>query len=139
MKYMCSLLLLFFFLGSLQGQVAVISHKEVAVEEVSKSELYDFYTGDIRKWSNGDAVITFDLKPKGEIKDTFYEYLGTSTSRMKSIWLKKMLAGEKDPPESVPNEEEMIKKVKENPGSIGFCGVDKITDGVKVLLVIGDD
>jgi ABC-type phosphate transport system substrate-binding protein len=122
--------------GSAFAQVAVIAHKSVPVDEIKKSELLDFYCGDIRKWSDGETVIVLDLKPKGEVKETFYKFLGKSTSRMKSIWMKKMLSGEGGPPEALESEQKMIEKVAATPGAIGFVSQSKVSGDVKVLIVI---
>ena len=118
------------------AQVAVIAHKSVPVDTIKKTELLDFYTGDIKKWSDGKAVIVKDLKPKGEVKKAFYKYLGKTPSRMKSIWLKKMLSGEGDPPEAIKSEEEMLQKIAATPGAIGFLNQSKVNNNVKILIVI---
>jgi ABC-type phosphate transport system substrate-binding protein len=118
------------------AQVAVIVNSSVQTNEISSTELLDFYTRDVRVWDNGDPVIVFDLKPKSDVKEIFYNYLGKSTSRMKSIWMKKMLSGEGDPPEALDTEESVIKKVAATPGSIGFVSQSKVTENVKVLVVI---
>ena len=55
---------------------------------------------------------------------------------MKSIWLKKMLSGEGDPPESMKTEEEMLKKVALTPGAIGFVSQARASDEVKTLILI---
>ena len=118
------------------SQVAVIANTSVPVDQIEKNELENFYTGDIRKWNNGEPIIVFDLKAKGEVKETFYNFLGKSTSRMKSIWMKNMLSGEGDPPESIPSEEEVLKKVASTPGAIGFVSQAKTSEDVKILIVI---
>lgn len=118
------------------AQVAVIANKSVPADSITKTELLDFYTGDIKKWLNAKPVVVLDLKPKGEVRDTFYEFLGKSSSRMKSIWLKKMLSGEGDPPEALQSEEEMLKKVASTPGAIGFVSKSKASKEVKTLFVI---
>jgi len=131
----------FFLLAGISGvfpQVAVIANPSVPVEAIEKSELEDFYTGDIRQWSDGESVIVFDLKPKGEVKNIFYQYLGKSTSRMKSIWMKNMLLGEGDPPESIQSEEELLEKVVSTPGAIGFISQAKTSEEVKILIVINE-
>jgi ABC-type phosphate transport system substrate-binding protein len=119
-----------------QAQVAVIANKSVPVDGIKKAELLDFYTGDIRKWDNQTPVIVFDLKQKSEMKEAFYDYLGKSPSRMKSLWLKRMLSGEGEPPQALESEEEMLKKVAETTGAIGFVSKSKVNGEVKVLVVI---
>lgn len=128
---------LLFCASSLSAQVAVIAHKSVPLEKIKKTEIMDFYTGDIKKWSDGSNVIVLDLKPKGEVKKAFYKYLGKTPSRMKSIWLKKMLSGEGDPPQALKTEEEMLQKVASTQGAIGFLSQTKVDNNVKTLFVIG--
>ena len=79
------------------SRVAVIAHPSVPVDALKKSELLDFYLFDIVKWPDQQPVVVLDLKPKGETRDAFYQFLGKRPSRMKSIWLKKVLSGEGDP------------------------------------------
>lgn len=118
------------------AQVAVIAHKSVPVEGVSSSELLDFYTGDIKAWKNNLPVVVTDLKPKSEVKEAFYDFLGKSTTRMKSIWMKKMLSGEGEPPEAFETEQEIVDRVASTPGAIGFVSVSVVTESVKTLVVI---
>lgn len=125
--------------GLLQAQddtVAVIAHAEVPAESISGREAFDFYSGDIRSWSNGMPVVVMDLKPRGPVKDTFYDFLGKSAARMKSIWLKKMLSGEGDPPKTVDDEPKLVEMVARTPGAIGFTHRRYVTDSVKVLAVL---
>ena len=130
--------IIFFFVLRSSGftQVAVITHKSVPFDTLTQVQLLDFYTGDIKKWGEDGPVVVFDLKPKTEVKKRFYKFLGKSSSRMKSIWLKKLLSGEGDPPEAVKSEDEMVKKVKETPGAIGFVSKSKVNGEVKTLLIV---
>lgn len=118
------------------AQVLVIAHKSVPAESIDRGMLLDFYTGDIRSWPNGQPVVVIDLAPRTDVKETFYRYLGKTSSRMRSIWLKRKLSGEGDPPESLETEEEMVKRVGSTPGAVGFVSRDKINNRVKVLAVI---
>lgn len=122
--------------GSSRAQVAVIANKQVNEDSIDRIRLLDFYTGDIRRWNGGTPVVAFDLKEKGETRDTFFAFVGKSSSRMRTIWLKRMLAGEGDPPEALDSEEIMLKKVAETPGAIGFVSSDRVNDSVKVLVTI---
>lgn len=141
LKYSMKILFLTFLIcfsldGVAAAQVVVIAHPSVKKDTITRAELLDFYSRDIRLWDDGKPVIVFDLKPKSEVKETFYKYLGKSISRMKSIWMKKMLSGEGDPPEALETEEAVVKKVAATPGSIGFVSQSRVTEKVKVLVVI---
>ena len=119
-------------------QVAVIAHRSVGEDTISKSQLLDFFTGDIKKWPDGGRVVVKNLKAKGAVRAAFYDFLGKSPSRMKSIWLKKVLSGEGDPPESLETEDEVLAKVAATPGAIGFVSKDTVNDKVKLLLLIAE-
>ena len=66
-------------------EVAVIAHPSVPVQKITKTQLLDLYTGDVKEWGNGEPIVLVDLEPKTDVKRAFYDFLGKSTSRMKSI------------------------------------------------------
>jgi len=121
------------------AEVAIIVNKSVPMQTMDSRTLFDLYSGDVKKWSNGQSVVLLDLGQKGDVKTTFYDYLGKSSSRMKSIWMKNMLAGEGSPPESFPSEAEILKRVAATPGAIGYVSRPTATgasDGIVTLIVI---
>jgi len=124
------------------AQVAVVANPSVPVESIDGPTLLDVYTGDIKLWSSGQRIIPVDLKAKGTVKDAFYQFLGMSASRLKSIWMKNMLAGEGDPPEAIESEDEVLRKVASTPGAIGYVSIPKAREaqgagtGVVTLLEI---
>lgn len=118
------------------AQVAVIAHKAVPVDTLSQTQLFDFYSGEVKSWNNKVRVVVFDLKPASEAKEAFYKLLGKPPSRMKSIWLKRLLMGEGDPPEAMPSEEDALKKVAATRGAIGFVSKAKVTDEVKMIVIV---
>ena len=134
-----TLLFLFSWAETSFSQVAVIANKSVPVDTIKKSELLDFYTGDIKKWKDEQPVVILDLKPRGDTKKAFYKFLGKSPSRMKSIWLKMMLSGEGDPPLSMRSEDELLQKVASTPGAIGFVSQRRVNGDVKTLFLIQKD
>jgi len=118
------------------AEVAVIANPSVPVDHISSTELLDLYAGDIKEWGNGAPIVVLDLKPKSTIKDAFYAYLGKSSSRMKSIWMKNMLSGEGQPPKAEPTERDILEVVAKTPGAIGYVNRDLVTPDVRVLAVI---
>jgi ABC-type phosphate transport system substrate-binding protein len=122
--------------GGVFSQVAVIANKSVPVDEIEKSDLLDCYTGDKSFWSDGKRVTIFDLKEKGNVRDSFYKFLGISSTRIKSIWMKRMLSGDADPPEFLESEDKMVQKVSSTKGAIGFVNKAKANDEVKIILLL---
>ena len=122
------------------AQVTVIAHMDVPVDSLSKTDLLNFYTGDVQSWGGGIAVVVFDLKARGPVRDAFYDYLGKTSSRMRSIWLKRKLSGEGDPPESFETEAAVLERVASTPGAIGFVQKANVSgDAVKILVEIEID
>lgn len=134
-----TLIILFLFSGFGISQVAIIANKSVNLDKIDKAQLLDYYSLEIKLWDNGDPVMIFDLKIKNEVREAFFKFLGKSSSRMKSVWMKKMLLGEGDPPEPMESEQYMLDKIINTPGSIGFVNVELVTEEVKLLKVISDE
>jgi ABC-type phosphate transport system substrate-binding protein len=118
------------------AQIAVIAHKEAPVDTLTPAQVLDFYSGDLKIWSNKVPVTLFDLKAQSESKEAFYKLLGKTPSRMKSLWLKKLLMGEGEPPAALPSEEEMLRKVASTRGALGFVSQTKVTKEVKVIVIV---
>lgn len=121
---------------SIEAQIAVIANKSVPVNQLSKTQLLDIYSGEIRTWQNGSPIFVFDLTIENNIRDNFYKLIGRSSSRMKSIWMKKLLSGEGDPPKEFNSQDELIKKIASTKGAIGFVAIDKVTNNVKIIKII---
>lgn len=120
------------------AEVAIIANKSVPADSLSRTELLEIYTGEIRRWDNGQPIVAHDVVEEGEVRETFYEYLGHRSSRLKSIWVKNLLLGEGSPPEPVKNEQELLSKVASTPGAIGYVRREMASDSVKVLTLISD-
>lgn len=118
------------------AEVAVIAHPSVPADQLDKTSLFDVYSGDIQEWANGEPIVLIDLKPKTDVKLAFYDYLGKSASRMKSIWMKNMLTGEGQPPVSVESQEAILERVASTPGAVGYIDRRLVTDQVITLTII---
>jgi len=118
------------------SQVAVIAHRAVQADTLTQSQLLDYFTGDIKSWADKTPVVVLDLKGQSEIKDSFYKRLGITSSRIKSIWLKKLLLGEGDAPEALKSEDDVVKRVASTPGAIGYVSRSKVNSEVKILRIV---
>jgi ABC-type phosphate transport system substrate-binding protein len=125
--------------GGQAAQVAVIAHPSVPEDSLDKDRLYDVYKGDVRSWEDGTKIKLWDLGERCEIRDSFYDFIGKRPSRMKSIWMRKLLTGEGGPPDISESQDDMLKNVIKAPGSIGYVDLKLVDDRVKLLLVIGDE
>lgn len=122
--------------ASASAQVAIIAHKDVPLDSLNRAQLTDFYSCELKMWGKNLPVVVVDMRLQSAVKDAFYKFLGMTASRMKSIWLKKMLMGEGVEPLVVKSEEEMLKKVASTPGALGFVDASTATNEVKILFLI---
>jgi ABC-type phosphate transport system substrate-binding protein len=134
----CILMLASTVSGAAATQVAVVAHPSVEERDLDSRRLLDIFTGAIKTWSGGVPIILVDHKEKTDAKVAFYDYLGMSASRLKSIWMKNLLAGEGTPPESIAGEDELLKRIASTPGALGYVSLSKAreSNGVVILLEI---
>jgi ABC-type phosphate transport system substrate-binding protein len=125
-----------FVASASSGEVAVIAHPSVPVNTISRSHLLDIYVGDVKEWDNGEPIVVVDLKPMSGVKEAFYMYLGKSSSRIKSIWMKQLLTGEGQPPEAMESQQTILEIVAATPGAIGYVDRSLVTGAVVTLAVI---
>lgn len=128
-------LLLFGAVGVAQAQMAVIAHKDAPVDQLETSTLKNVYALDQNQWSDGSRIARFDLREDSDVRQAFYEHLGTSHNDVRKAWLQKKLSGEAQPPEAV-GAGEVVQRVSSTPSSIGYVSADAVTDAVKVVATI---
>ena len=117
--------------------VAVIAHSDVVMDTLTRDQLLDYFTGDRQEWPDGTPVVIKELKARGSVRTTFYDFIGQRPSRLKSIWLRNMLSGEGERPESLGSAAEMLECIVDTPGAIGFVDAGQVADArVKTLILI---
>ena len=119
-----------------EAQIAIIGHAALEGTTIDKNELLDLYLGEVRTWKDGTPVVLFDLPRDHDVRDAFFDYLGKRPSRMQTVWLRNLLSGDADPPETADDEEALLEYIRTTRGAIGFIRSQLVTDSVYVLLVI---
>jgi len=121
---------------SVAAQISVVAHKSVPVESIAQTDLYQLFAGDKEYWDGDTPVVIVDLAQKGELRDSFYNYLGKTSSRMRSIWLKRKLTGEGELPISVESENLLVETVADTQGAIGFVSDTYAAEHEEVKVLI---
>lgn len=122
-----------------KAQIAVIANTSVPIERLDKDMLFDVYRGDVQTWDDDSKIKLWDLGERGDTRKGFYKFIGKRPSRMKSLWMRKLLTGDGDPPEVAESEEEMLEEIVATPGSIGYVNKELVDERVKILLVIEEE
>lgn len=137
MKRLLFVVTLLLLLGqAAPAQVMVIAHHAVPVTTLGARGLIDVYVLVQTSWSDGSPIRVFALKSGSESVRKFHEYLGRDPLQMRKLWLRAQLTGEGQAPTMV-SEDEIVARIAETPGSIGYVDASKVTNRVKVLLQIG--
>jgi len=138
MKYTIIFFILLTALGlnRLQAQIAVIAHQDVASDSITSAQLRDIYTGDMTFWPDGTPIIVCDLNDEQGVHDKFYDFIAVNSSRVKSVWMKRMLSGKSDPPLIFKTGDDLLQRIAELQGAIGFVDEKNIAGRVKVLMII---
>lgn len=132
----CFILLILITIAPLKSQIAIIANKSVPKQSLYSERILDIYSLNVQFWNNGTKIKVFDLKASNPIKERFFSKLGSSAVDIKKIWLKKQFSGKAMPPEALESEDEMLKRVAETPGAIGFINMSKVTKEVQVLATL---
>lgn len=141
MKYLKLLFLIFLCSGLFQNvdaQIAVIVKKGNFLDDITIAELKEIFLGEKKTWGNGTRIILVDQKSNRDLSNNFYKVTtGKSLSRVKEIWIKKMITGEMSPPKAFNSDADIIYFVSQNYGAIGFIEAKNKVDIVKVLTIEG--
>jgi ABC-type phosphate transport system substrate-binding protein len=117
------------------SQVAVIANKSVSLASIDKETLKNIYMLDTKNLG-ALKVVLFDIRgEEGTTKSEFYNFIGTTPEAMRKVWLRAKLTGTGEPPILI-SEEEVVNKVVNTPGSIGYLSATKVKNNVKVVLTI---
>ena len=120
------------------GQIAVVVNQGNEIKSVTLQSLQDIYAGNKVSWKNNHKIFPVSMKSSLELSQSFFEKaLGKSPREMRRAWIRLALSGASAPPKVVGSEAEVLLYIAKNEGAIGFVGVDKVNDSVKVLAVQG--
>lgn len=117
------------------AQVAIIVNKSVPVDSISMATLEKIYTLQTKKWQDGTKIYFFNIKQKSVLKTDFFKCLGRKSSELRKLWMRLFLTGEAKAPMALKTEKEVLEKVANIPGAIGYIGIKHLTSDVKVLLI----
>ncbi len=116
--------------------ICVIVHESVKTVVISQQQLLDIYTLNAQNWGDGKKIVVTDFKGEGPMRERFYTFIAIKPNDIKRIWLRKQFSGSGTPPLTVSSEEEMIEKILNRPGTIGYVSASKVPPGTRVLATI---
>jgi ABC-type phosphate transport system substrate-binding protein len=112
--------------------IAVVTHRDDSVQNLTSAALVRILKGETRKWSNGTEVVLV-LHKSSPDEDATLEHL----CKMTEHELKSYLVAHKDSIRLVATDADVIDTVATTPGALGLVEVRAINDRITVLKVDG--
>jgi ABC-type phosphate transport system substrate-binding protein len=119
--------------GSRPAFVSIIAHPDVPLDAIDRNDLRDYFSRDKRRWDDGTPIVLLDYAGPPEVREAFYDFLGRSSSRMRTLWLRQRLSGEGDTPAVYRDAGELVRYVAATPGALSFVATRHADGSVKTL------
>ena len=121
------------------GDVAVVVHPDVQVEDLSFGELRKIMLGDRQYWSAGRKVVVLVRKPVAPERTVLLEKIyKMSEAQYRQYWIAKLFRAEAtDEPKAVLSNLEAVELVGVIRGAITLIDANDVPPGVQVLSIEG--
>ncbi len=112
----------------------VIVNPGVSQSTISQNTLRAIFGMRLLQWPNGEPITVFVLPPKNPVHTNFIkERLGVFPHQLERSWDLLVFSGTGQPPISVKSEKEMLKRIAETPGAIGYLSRKDFDENVRLL------
>jgi ABC-type phosphate transport system substrate-binding protein len=135
--------LIYLFLASSvvadSSKVEVIVNRQVNIEALALRDLRAIYSMKKRFWQDNQPITVYVLPNDANEHRLFSKKrLNVFPSQLESIWYRQVYTGTGSAPVTLSSIEEMIERVAETPGAIGYLGnenLEKIknNENIKIL------
>jgi ABC-type phosphate transport system substrate-binding protein len=127
--------MLLLFASAAQADVAVIVHAKNTVAPLSPREVQDIFLGRARTFPDGRYALAIDQT--SPLRAEFYQTLtGRPVEQINAYWARLLFTGQASPPLRLPDDESVLKTVRENEGAIGYVDASRVDKTVRQLLLL---
>ena len=123
-------------LASRAGAVELIGHPDLQLADISRSTVRSIFTMRMTSWPNGLPIRVFVLGDKDDLHTKFSKrILGVFPHQLRRAWNRQIFSGTGQAPEKVADEQEMLVKVQQTPGAIGYISEEMINEQIRTIAV----
>ena len=123
-----------FSVKSQAPQVQVIANVSVELNELSASQVRRIFSMRQISWPDQQAIVVYVLDNRNEVHQMFAkQVLGMFPYQLERMWNKLAFSGLGEKPNKVKNEQEMLEKIRQQPGAVGYVMFSSIDEGVKPI------
>jgi len=121
------------FTPNLVAQV-LITHAQNTTIELSKNKLRAIFAMRTAHWADGSPIHVFVLEDDNTLHATFCkDILGMYPYQLRRIWDRQVFSGTGVAPITVKTEQEMVERVSQTHGAIGYIHSEILTSSVKTI------
>jgi phosphate transport system substrate-binding protein len=122
-----------------QNGLAIVVHKDTAVDNLSMTELRNIFLANQQFWANRSRIILLVRAPESDERDYVLNRIyQMDEAQFRKYWISKMFRAEVPRGPKIVFSAGMTRDlVVAIPGSISFMRFDDVTDDVKVVRVEG--
>jgi hypothetical protein len=122
-----------------QGDIAVVVHPDVAVDNLPLADLRRILTGDREFWSGAGRVTIFIRAPIARERDAVVRDICQMTeAQFRQHWIAKVFRADvPSGPKIVYSNDSLIEQVGRTPGAIGLVQMPVPTKSVKIVRIDG--
>lgn len=122
-----------------ESRVQVIANPSVDVTTLDKDQVRRIFSMYQTNWPNSQPIAVFVLANQNSTHQLFSrEILGVFPYQLERLWHKLVYSGLGDGPFRVNSEQEMLEKIKQQPGSIGYLQTIDTPTGVTIITLTGE-
>jgi ABC-type phosphate transport system substrate-binding protein len=130
------LALILISLAPASSAVELIGHPGIAQADLPRSTVRSIFTMRMTSWPNGLPIRVFVLGDKDDLHAAFSKrVLGVFPHQLRRAWNRQIFSGTGQAPEKVANEQEMLDRVIQTPGAIGYISEEMINEQIRTIAV----
>lgn len=117
-----------------QNSVYPVVNINTSQRNISKNGLSAIFKMRLRHWSDGTNVTVFVLQDDNPLHKQFCkQILNVFPHQMRRNWNKLVFSGTGQAPILLENKDEMINKLRDTPGAVGYLSGKDLTKDIKIL------
>ena len=118
------------------GHYHIVAHEGVSENSLSVNVLRAIFSMRMRNWSDGSIIKVFVLADNDDLHHDFSkEQLNVFPYQLRLAWDRLVFSGTGQAPIHVNSHEEMLTRVANTPGAIGYLKSTYINDDIHVLQI----
>lgn len=118
-----------------RAEVAVIVHPNNTAASAKLRDVQDIFMGRVRAFPDERYTVPIDQPPP--LRAEFYQLLTSrSLAQINAYWAQLLFTGQNSPPLQLPNDQAVLKMVRENEGAIGYVHPAAVDRSVRLLLLL---